>query len=198
MGIDGRRRDASGSRRRDRVVDRDRAGRRQRQGKRGIRCRAPDGGRAWLVHRPRIGRADHRVAVARRTPHDAQARLEVRVVLLMDLVDVHADAQQRRAGRVEDHELVVALGRRDVPLVPQSDLDGEVGSEDHAVLREKSHGALVDVVRPLAKRDAERIGVSGQKRRHARKVERPRPLVHVLVQKVAVLPPNFMKCRPRK
>ena len=78
----------------------------------------------------------------RRRPRHAEARLEVPVVLLIDLVDVHADADQRRGGRVEHDELVVPLGRRDVPFVAQPEIEREVGADPDVVLREERHGVL--------------------------------------------------------
>ena len=71
----------------------------------------------------------------------------------MDLLDVDADLKQRRAARIEDHELVVPLGWRDVPLVAQPKIEGERGTDGDSILTEEGQRALRDVVPPLPERD---------------------------------------------
>ena len=125
---------------------------------------------------------------ARRRPRHTEARLEVPVVLLVDLVDVHAHAGERRGCRVEDDELVVPLGRRDVPFVAQPHVQREVGSHPDVVLREERHGVLANVAQPVPERDAEGVGVSRQEGGDAREIELPRALREIVVEKPPVLP----------
>ena len=130
-------------------------------------------------------------AVRREIPGHADARLEVPIVLLIDLVDVDADAHERRARRVEDDEPVVPLRGRDVPLVAQSEFERDGVAEGDVVLDEQAHGALVDHASPFAERGVERIRRSGQECLHAREVEHARALGEVLVDEVPVLAANF-------
>ena len=109
-----------------------------------IAGRVPDRRRARFVRGPAIGRAQHRATVRRETPGHADARLEVPIVLLIDLVDVDADAHERRARRVEDNEPVIPLRGRDVPLVAHAEFEREVSPKGDVVLDEQAHGALVD------------------------------------------------------
>ena len=60
-------------------------------------------------------------------------------------------------------------------------------AEGDLVLNEQAHGALVDRASPLAERDVERVGRSGQERRHAREVEHACAFGEVLVEEVPVL-----------
>ena len=57
-------------------------------------------------------------------------------------------------------------------------VDGDV------VLNEQRHGALVDEAPPLAERDVERVGRSGQERVDAREIEHAGALGEVLVDEV--------------
>src|SRR5262245_38099041 len=114
----------------------------------------------------------------------------------MDLFDVDADSKQRRAARIEDHELVVPLRWRDVPLVAQPEIEGQRRTDGDPILAEEGQRALRDVVPPLPERDAERVGGAGEKGRHARKVERPGSLRVVFVAKVPVLAAGFHRVTP--
>ena len=160
---------------------------RQRRRKRRVAGRIPDGRRARLVHSPRVGGAHHRAAVGREVPRDADAWLDVRVVLLINLVEIHADPQQRLTARVEHDESVVPLRGRHVPLVSQPQLETESVRDGDVVLEEQRHGPLVDETPPLAERDIERVCCSGQERLDAREVEQARPFGEILVDEVPVL-----------
>ena len=131
--------------------------------------------------------AQHGTTVAGEVPRHADARLEVPVVLLIDLVNVDPHAEKRCRALVEDDELVVPFCRRDVPLVAHAEFEREPVANGDAILKEQTDRALIDVAPPFAERDVERVGRAGEKRRHARKVEHPGALGEVLVDEVPVL-----------
>jgi len=96
-----------------------------------------------LIHGFGVRGTQHSTTAAGEVPHYAEARLEVPVVLLIDLVDVGPHAEKRGRARVEDHELVISLCRRDVPLVAQAEFEREPVANSDAILKEQADRALV-------------------------------------------------------
>ena len=91
-------------------------------------------------------------------------------------------------GRVEHDELVVALRRRDMPLVAHARARAlRLVMQGDAILHEQRHGPLVDETPPLAERDGEGVGGSGQERRNAREVELAGAFGEVVVDEVPIL-----------
>ena len=97
--IDGDRREADRLRQIDGAAQRNRSGRRERRRKRRVARRVVDRGGARLVDRRAIGGAHDGAAVAAERPRQPEARLDVVVVLAIDLVDVDADAHAAMPSR---------------------------------------------------------------------------------------------------
>ena len=186
-GSDGHRRETGWLCCRNRAGYGNRAAGGQWDGERWVARSVPDDRRAWLVYRPPVGGSHHGPAVRRWRPRHAEARLEVQIVLLIDLLDVDADAHQRRGGFIEHHELVVPFGRGHVPFVAQPEIDRQVGTESDLVLSEGGYGVLRNVATALTQSDAECVGRPGHERRDARKVEKPGALSEVVVEEATEL-----------
>ena len=159
----------------------------QRRRERRVAGGAIDGRRARLIDRQAVRGAQHGPAVAGERPRQAEPRLEVAVVLAIDLLDVDAHPHQRRGGRVEHHELVVALGRRHVPFVAQPEIDGQRRTNGDGVLREERERVLDDAAAALAKGDAEGVGGAREERGHAGEVELAGAFREVVVVEAAEL-----------
>src|SRR4030095_17053237 len=89
-------------------------------------------------------------------PGDADARLEVLVVLLIDVIEpVCADLEERACRRIEDHESVEAFRWRHVPVVTQPELERDIRTKLVVVLNVKAKCALFDSTGAIAQRDIE-------------------------------------------
>ena len=110
--VDGDRREADRLRKADGAAERNRAAGGQRCRKRRVAraCRSPPWCRADRppIHRRRAAPCGRRRPMVHASPSRGSMLV---VVLAIDPVDVHADAHERGRRGVEDHELVVALGR---------------------------------------------------------------------------------------
>ena len=106
-----RRRKSGGLSKVNRVLEPDRPGEGERDGQRRVPARASYHARHGLVHEDRVGASHRRLSVFERVPGEAEARLKILVVLMIDLVDSVPDAHQRGGLRVKDDKAVVALAR---------------------------------------------------------------------------------------
>src|SRR4029450_2936191 len=103
-----------------------------------------------------------------RVPDDADARLEV-VLVVVDLVAAGLAHLQQLGGRgVEVDEAVLRLGRRDDAGVAQAELDARVRFQTDVVLYEESERLLGDVAVEVAERDREGRAAPGLEVREAR------------------------------
>ena len=106
----------------DGVIKADRTGKSQRHRERRIPTGRGDNTGHWLIDVDPIACAQHGLAVSEGRPGQADARLKVLVVLVIDPVDVRSDTHERSRVRIEDDKSIVTLARRHVPLVTQTEL----------------------------------------------------------------------------
>ena len=169
------------------IVETNRAGEGKRDGHRRVRARACHHARHGLVHEDCVGCAHRRPAVFEWIPGEAETRLKVLVVLVIDLIDVGANSYERGAVRVEDNEAVVALGRRHVPLVTQAKLERQVRPQLIVVLHEEAERTLGDAASLIAECYAERVRRAIKERGDGRKVEQAGSHPEIIVEKLSVL-----------
>src|SRR6185369_5489615 len=96
----------------------------------------------WLVDIDPIGSAQYGLAALERGPRKAGARLKVLIVLVIDLIDVRANAYERSGLGIEDDESIVTLAGCHVPLVTQAQFKRQIRSHLVIVLDEKSDCSL--------------------------------------------------------
>ena len=120
-----------------------------------------------MVDHDGVRAANGELAVTRRIPDQADARLEIAAVL-GDLAESGSDPQQRHGRRIELDELVVGLGWRRQEVVAQAEIQLHIRSERDGVLHEAADRVHVRIERSIAQRDPERAAESLLKRRHTR------------------------------
>src|SRR5262249_48696462 len=110
---------------------------------------------------------------------------------MVNIVKALPRANERSRLRVKDDESVVALVRRQVPLVAQAELKCEIRSQFVVGLDEEAKSSLRDAARLLAERHAEGIGGFGGECGDAGKVECGCALSGIIVQGLSKLAPDF-------
>ena len=146
-----------------------------------------------LIRLNRVCGTQGSLAIFERIPNHADSRLKILVVLVIDLIEIGTDTDQRRSCRIENNEPVIALGRRQVPVVTQSQFGSEIRPGFKIVLNKEPECALVDAARLIAERYAEWIRGAGQEGGHSREIETARTLAEIIVQELAKLAAKFKR-----
>src|SRR4051812_845309 len=103
------------------------------------------------------------------------------------MIDVCAslpEALERGGSWVKNDEAAVALHRRHVPVVAQTEFEGDVRPPLVIRLDEEAERSLGDAVRLIAQRNAEGVGGSGEKCGHAGKIECPGAEPEIVVEEL--------------
>src|SRR4029434_6406942 len=122
----------------------------ERHGERRVRCDRRYDASQWLLGEDPVCSAQHGLPASRQVPCKADARLKVLIVLVVDLIDMCAGAQERNGPWVEDNEAAVPLSGRHIPVITQAELYGQVRPQQEAVLHEETERFLVNAARLIA------------------------------------------------
>src|SRR5262249_40943929 len=93
-------------------------------------------------------------------PREADARLEILAVLLVDQVLSRSDLHKRPSALVEYHEAIVAFGWRHKPIIAQAKLQRQARTYFVAVLREEAQSARADAARLVTQRNGKGVAPS--------------------------------------
>src|SRR6478752_3223944 len=119
--INGHWRESSGLRQVNCVLEPDRAGNRKWDGQRGIPTCAGNHAGHGLVYKDPVRGSHGGPSVFERVPGEAEPRLEVLIVLMVNVIKSLPEANERSGARVKDDETVIAFLRRHVPVVAQAE-----------------------------------------------------------------------------
>src|SRR5690349_16338079 len=98
--------------------------------------------------------------MSERQPRKSDPRLEVLVVLFVDPIDFLSDAQQRALLRIKNNKAVVALARRHVPFVTESEFERQTRLQLVTILSKEPERSLSDAARLIAERHSESVCIS--------------------------------------
>src|SRR6185369_8877469 len=149
----------------DCIVESDRATEDQRHGERRISGRADDNARHRLIALKCISCAHRGLTIAEWIPREPNTGLPILVVLVVNVIDVSTDPNQRGGQRIESNEAVVTLGGRHVPLITKTEFERECWPHPVAVLHKKPERTFGYAARLTTKRDAE--GIRGARNERA-------------------------------
>src|SRR5204862_7690581 len=115
-----------------------------------IRRGAEHDTRHWLICQQAVTSSDRCFAVLKWIPADPNARLNVLVVLMVDVGYITPDSQQRSTRRIEDYETVIALAGSHIPVVANSQFERKIRPQLEIVLQQKANGACGHAARLTA------------------------------------------------
>src|SRR5262245_20555772 len=103
-------------------MKRNRASECERDSKRWICTATRRDVRQRLVHLNCICRSYRGFSVLKRIPGEADTRLKVLIVLLVEIIDVSTNTEQRNSLRIKNDKAVVAFSGGNIPVVTQAKL----------------------------------------------------------------------------